>query len=135
MSALLNKVEKDKLQEYIDIVKGYYSIKDIYSGKNIKNDEPNSEYIKQKNRILKEINLGSKLDNFNYDNKMIFLFKILLDINKYSIPELIENIDGSTKRIKSALIKAIDINDEIDLKKGSDKSNPCRDYKSKDKCV
>ena len=61
------------------------------------------------------------------------------DIDK-EIKRLIEEIQSLRRQgISMASPDINKIQNEInllrDLKKGSDKSNPCRDYKSKDKCV
>lgn len=107
--AVLNKVEKDQLTVFKDMVEGYYMIKSIYTGKN---NPPGKKipdhklevdpiYIRDRNQALKDVGLGGrKLTELNYDDKMKFLFRILINTKVYNIQKIFEMMDKSNDAVR-----------------------------------
>jgi len=110
--SVLNKVEKDQLTFFKDMVEGHYMIKSIYTGTN---NPPGKKipdhqlvvdpiYVRDRNQALKELGLaGRKITELNYDNKMMFLFKILINSRAYTIQGIFERMNKSKDSIRPRL--------------------------------
>ena len=107
--AVLNKVEKDQLTVFKDMVEGYYMIKSIYTainnppGKKIPDHQLGVDpvYIRDRNQALKDVGLGGrKLTELNYDDKMKFLFRILINSRIYTIQQIFERMNKSSEAVR-----------------------------------
>ena len=91
--SVLNRVEKDELNKFKVMVESNYPITSIYSNSD-------ARYIKDKTKALKSLGLGGKITELNYDNKMMFIFKMLINNGGYTVQRIFELMDKSNNAIR-----------------------------------
>ncbi len=92
--SVLNRVEKDELKKFKVMVESNYPINNIYSV----ND---SRYNEDKTKALKSLGLeGKKITELNYENKMMFIFKMLINNGGYTVQRIFELMDKSNNAIR-----------------------------------
>ena len=93
----LNKVEKGELNKFKVIVESNYPITSIYSNSD-------ARYIKDRENALNDLGLkGRKITQLGYDDKMTFIFKMLINNGGYTVQRIFELMDKSNNAFRARL--------------------------------
>ena len=94
---VLNRVEKDELNKFKVMVESNYPITSIYSNSD-------ARYIKDRDNALNGLGLkGRKITQLGYDDKMMFIFKMLINNGGYTVQRIFELMDKSNNAVRTRL--------------------------------